>query len=67
MSNSQMTIEEMRKMSSAELDKEIAKLKMDLLKSKLQTSSQNSKETHLLRQLRQHIARLQTVKNESNK
>jgi ribosomal protein L29 len=64
MSN-EMTIAEMRKMSVADLDKEIAKSKMELLKTKLQTSSQNSKATHLLKQLRQHIARLQTAKKES--
>jgi len=62
MSNPMMTIEEIRKMSTTEIDKEIAKCKMDLLKIKLQTSSQNSKETHLLKQLRQYIARLSTVK-----
>jgi len=65
MSNLMMTIAEIRKMSKPEIDKEIAKCKMDLLKIKLQTSSQNSKETHLLKQLRQFIARLSTVNNEA--
>lgn len=65
MTSPTMTVAEMRKMSLTEIDKEIAKCKMDLLKMKLQTTAQNSKETHILKELRQHVAKLQTVKNES--
>ena len=62
-----MTTAEIRQMDVAQLSKEITKEKQELLKMKLQTGSAQSKETHKLKDLRRHIARMQTIKNELSK
>jgi len=62
-----MTIAEIRQMDAGQLAKEITKEKQELLKLKLQTSAAQSKETHKLKELRRHIARMQTVKTELTK
>lgn len=62
-----MKTADIKQMDIAELTKEIAKLKQELLKMKLQTGTAQSKETHKLKELRKTIARMQTVKNELSK
>jgi ribosomal protein L29 len=57
-----MTLEEIKNLAPAELDKEIAKNKHELLQTRIQVSSGQSKETSKLKQLRKLIARLETVK-----
>lgn len=53
---------EIHNLSAADLSKELSKSQAELLKAKLKTSSKESKETHKLKSLRKHIARLKTVK-----
>lgn len=62
-----MTFAEIQKMSPAEINQAIAKSKLELLKITLQTSSENSKQTHKLKEARKHIARLKTSQNASKK
>lgn len=61
-----LTLEEIRQMSPEELASEIAKTQHELLKTRLQTQSGQSKETSRLKALRRTIARLNTVKKEKN-
>ncbi len=62
-----MTLDEIRNISAAELEKEIASKKQELLKLKIQTGSGQSKETGKISELRKTIARMQTVKKELTK
>ena len=62
-----MKIADIKQMDLADLSKEIAKQKQELLKMKLQTGTAQSKETHKLKELRKLIARMQTVKKELSK
>lgn len=57
-----MTKDEMKGLDAAAIDKELAKSRQELLKTKLQTVDQTSKETHLLKAHRKQIARLETLK-----
>jgi len=57
-----MTFDEIKSMDKAALDKELAKSRQELLKMKLQTGDQSSKETHKVKELRKHIARMETAK-----
>ncbi len=56
------TYQEISQLDSATLDKDLAKARQELLKMKLLTGDQSSKETHKLRELRKHIARMETAK-----
>lgn len=62
-----MTTAEIRQMDREQLTKEIAKQKQEYHKLKLQTGSAQSKETHKLKEIRRHIARMQTIKDELSK
>ena len=62
-----LTLEEIRQMDLAQLNKEVLKLKQELLKMKLSTSAAQSKETHKLKELRRQIAWIETVKTELSK
>lgn len=62
-----MKVAEIRNLGAAELNKELAKSQQEMLKLKLKTISRESKETHKLSELRKHIARLQTIKNQLSK
>lgn len=53
---------EIRNLSAADLNKELSKSQAELVKSKLKTISKESKETHKVKSLRKHVARLQTAK-----
>jgi ribosomal protein L29 len=58
-----MTFEEISALDLASLNKELAKSHQELLKMKLHTGDQSSKETHKLKELRKHIARMETAKH----
>lgn len=57
-----MKYEEISSLDAASLSKELAKARQELLKMKLHTGDQSSKETHKLKELRKHIARMETAK-----
>lgn len=57
-----MTFEEISSLDLANLNKELTKSRQELLRMKLQTGEQSSKETHKLKELRKHIARMETAK-----
>ncbi len=61
------TIEEIKQMDLNQLGREITKEKQELLKLKLQTGAAQSKETHKLKGLRRHIARMQTIRTSLSK
>lgn len=58
-----MKYQEISSLDSAALSKELAKSRQELLKMKLSTGDQSSKETHKLKELRKHIARMETAKH----
>jgi len=62
------TFQEISSLDSSALGKELAKARQELLKMRLSTGNQSSKETHKLKELRKHIARMETAKTaESSK
>lgn len=57
-----LTKEELIKMNARELDQEIEKTRVDLLKLRLMLASRQSKETAKLKRLRIYVARIKTIK-----
>lgn len=62
-----MTMEEIRKMDTAEISKKITELKEELFKLRLEQSNGTLRETHKIHELRKTIARLKTVQNEKER
>ena len=62
-----MTMEEIRKMDTAEISKKITELKEELFKLRLEQSNVTLRETHKIHELRKTIARLKTVQNEKER
>lgn len=54
--------DELRKMNEKELEEELKKAKIDLLKLRLSVASRQSKETSQLKELRKYIARTKMLK-----
>ena len=59
-----LTKDEIKNLDRANLDKEISQAHQDLFQLKAKISNQSSKETHKSKQLKRHIARLETAKNQ---
>ncbi len=59
-----MKLEEMRKMTTIEIDKKVVELKNELFDLRMQQSTGTLRETHKINELRKTIARLKTVKRE---
>lgn len=62
-----MTIEEMRKLDTAELNKKIIESKDELFKLRMEQANGTLRETHKIHDLRKTIARLKTVLNEKER
>lgn len=62
MSISMHPLDELRKMNEKELEDELVKAKIDLLKLRLAVTSRQSKETSKLKGLRKYIARMKSIK-----
>ena len=62
-----MTMEEIRKMDTAEISKKITELKEELFKLRLEQSNGTLRETHKITELRKTIARLKTVQTEKER
>ena len=62
-----LTKEELQKVSSAELLKELNKSQHDLIKIKLKLIDQSSKDSHKLQELKKYIAQLNTVLHSQKK
>lgn len=56
-----LTKEEIRQMGPKELAREVIKTQHELLKEKFAVKSGHSKANHVLKNLRNYIARLQTI------
>lgn len=59
-----MTLEEMRKMTTEEIDKKIVECKDELFSLRMKQSSGMLRETHKITEMRKTIARLKTVRRE---
>jgi large subunit ribosomal protein L29 len=59
-----MKIEEIRKMSTTEIDAKIIECKNELFDLRMKQSSGTLTQTHKIHELRKTIARLKTIKNE---
>lgn len=57
-----ITFDELTKLTEKDLEEELNKSKLDLLKIRLAVSARQSKETSKLKILRRYIARIQTIK-----
>lgn len=55
-------LDELIKMAEKELEEEMQKAKLDLLKLRLAVTSRQSKETSKLKALRKYIARIKTLR-----
>jgi large subunit ribosomal protein L29 len=62
-----LTKQELRQLQPKELNEEMTKSSRELMKARMEHSSQTLKETHRLGALKRHIARIKTVMNESAK
>ena len=59
-----MKLEEMRKLSTAELNKKVLETKGELFDLRMKLASGTLRETHKINELRKQIARLKTIINE---
>lgn len=59
-----MTTEEMRKMTTSEIDKKIEECKNELFTLRMQQSNGILRETHKITEMRKTIARLKTIRRE---
>ncbi len=59
-----MNLEEMRKMTTSEIDKKVIECKNELFDLRMKQSSGVLRETHKINELRKTIARLKTIKRE---
>lgn len=59
-----MKTEEIRKMTTSEIDAKIIECKNELFALRMQQSNGTLRETHKITELRKTIARLKTIKNE---
>ncbi len=59
-----MTTEEIRKMTTEEIDKKVIECKNELFDLRMKQSSGTLRETHKITELRKTIARLKTIKRE---
>jgi ribosomal protein L29 len=55
-------LDELRKMNEKELEEELKKAKIDLLKLRLNVASRQTKETSQLKELRKYVARMKMLK-----
>ena len=62
-----LTKQELRQLQPKELTEELTRTSRELIKARMEHSSQTLKETHRLPALKKHIARIQSVQNESKK
>lgn len=56
-----ITFEELKHLNERELNEELRKSKIDLLKIRLAVAAKQSKETSKLKALRKYIARIKTI------
>lgn len=59
-----MKIEEIRNLTTDEIDKKVIECKNELFDLRMKQSSGTLRETHKIHELRKTIARLKTIKNE---
>lgn len=59
-----MTLEEMRKMTTSEIDAKIIECKNELFNLRMKQSNGMLRETHKITEMRKNIARLKTIKRE---
>lgn len=59
-----MKLEDMRKMTTSEIDAKIIECKDELFDLRMKQSNGMLRETHKINELRKTIARLKTIKNE---
>jgi len=59
-----MKLEEMRKLSTTELNQKILDIKSELFDLRMKQASGTLRETHKINELRKQIARLKTILNE---
>lgn len=59
-----MKAEEIRKMTTEEIDKKIIECKDELFDLRMKQANGSLRETHKIHELRKTIARLKTIKNE---
>ncbi len=58
-----ISIEELKSMNQKELNEELKKAKLELLKVRLAVASRQSKESSKIKSLKKHIARVKMLKN----
>ena len=59
-----MKIEDMKKLTTSEIDAKVIELKNELFDLRMKLSNGTLRETHKIKELRKTIARLKTVKRE---
>lgn len=59
-----MTLEEMRKMTTSDIDAKIVECKNELFSLRMQQSNGTLRETHKITEMRKTIARLKTIRRE---
>jgi|WetSurMetagenome_2_1015567.scaffolds.fasta_scaffold422281_2 large subunit ribosomal protein L29 len=59
-----LTKQELRQLQPKEITEELTKTSRELIKARMEHSSQTLKETHRLSALKKHIARIKTVMHE---
>jgi len=57
-------IEELRKLSIAELQKELLSSSVDLFQHKIKVQAQEEKTIHMIKKIKKYIARIKTVESE---
>lgn len=60
-----LTIQELRQLQTKEISEELTKVSRELIKARIEHSSQTLKETHKLNALKRHIAVIKTVMKEA--
>lgn len=62
-----ITIAEIRQLSDKELEGELARSLKELMVIKMNVEENASKESHKIRLLKRHVARIKTIKKENQK
>lgn len=58
-----LPLEDLRKLNAKELEEEVQKSKIELLKLRLSVAARQNKETSKLKGLRKYVARINTIKH----
>jgi len=58
-----LPLEDLRKLNVKELEEEVNKSKIELLKLRLSVAARQNKETSKLKDLRKYVARINTIKH----